>query len=167
MDTKVGTEVIPSLHKFGAQSRQLLETRSTTTNKLKQNQHRVRTKHTTTTHYHTYSHQSRRKKNALTNSKSITSRSLDILSNDEPPMTAAKRNRKYSNTQKGSSPLNSCRNVRRSKSFSQSTTRRRVTKGMVGCAMLANARPRRRFSPHSQHTDPHETPHRPEQRQRS
>ena len=62
-------------------------------------------------------------------------------------MTAAKRNRKYSNTQKGSSPLNSRRNVRRSKSFSQSTSRRRVTKGMAVCAMLANARPRRRFSP--------------------
>ena len=148
MDTKVGTEVVPTLNQFGAQSRQLLEARSTTRDELKQNQHRVRTKQTTTTHYHTYSHRPRRKKKCTNKlEKSITSRSLGIWSNDEPPMTAAKRNRNYSNTQKGSSPLNSRRNVHRSKAFSQSTSRRRVTKGMAGCAMLANARPRRRFSP--------------------
>ena len=86
-------------------------------------------------------------KDTPTSSNWPTSRSLGMLSKAESPMTAANRNRKYSSTQNGSRPLDSSRSLRRSRSFSHSISKRRVTRDMVGWAMLASARPRRRFSP--------------------
>ena len=76
-----------------------------------------------------------------------TSRSPGILSKAESSITAANRKRKYSRMLNGSSPLDSSMNFRRNRSVSHSASKRRVTRGIAGCATLAGARPKSRFPP--------------------